>query len=70
MWVHETESRRILEVNDAAVAGYGYPRDELLAITVDALERSPTEHVRRTARRSRSTSPRTRSTSAAARRAS
>ncbi|MDA0166611.1 ATP-binding protein [Solirubrobacter ginsenosidimutans] len=47
MWVHETESRRILEVNDAAVAGYGYPREELVGMSVDQLERSPTEHVRR-----------------------
>ena len=40
-------SRRILEANDAAVASYGYTRDEFLALTVDALERGPGVHVRR-----------------------
>ena len=39
MWVHERDARRILEVNDAALASYGYTRDEFLALTVDALER-------------------------------
>jgi PAS domain-containing protein len=47
MWVHEAASRRILEVNDAAVASYGYSREELLGLTVDDLERGPGEHVRK-----------------------
>jgi signal transduction histidine kinase len=46
MWVHDVQTRRILEVNDAAVSSYGHSREELLTLTVDALERGPTEHVR------------------------
>jgi len=37
MWVYELETARFLEVNDAAVASYGYSRDEFLALTVDDL---------------------------------
>ena len=47
MWVHDASSRRILEVNDAAVATYGYTREELLGLTVEQLERGPSEHVRK-----------------------
>ncbi|HEY6888002.1 MAG TPA: ATP-binding protein [Solirubrobacter sp.] len=47
MWVYDADSRQILAANDAAVAGYGYRRDEFLDLTVDALERGPTEHVRK-----------------------
>jgi signal transduction histidine kinase/CheY-like chemotaxis protein len=46
-WVHDTESRRILEANDAAVAAYGYTHDELLALQVEALERGPGVHERK-----------------------
>ena len=70
MWVHETESRRILEVNDAAVAGYGYPRDELVGMSVDRSNGPRPSTCAATARRSSSASRRTRSTSAAARRPS
>jgi two-component system cell cycle sensor histidine kinase/response regulator CckA len=37
MWVFDTETLRFLAVNDAAVAAYGWSRDELLGMTVDAL---------------------------------
>jgi signal transduction histidine kinase len=47
MWVHDVATRRILEANEAAVASYGYSREELLATTLNAIERSPGEHVRK-----------------------
>jgi diguanylate cyclase (GGDEF)-like protein/PAS domain S-box-containing protein len=34
MWVYDLETLRFLEVNDAAVASYGYSRDEFLAMTI------------------------------------
>jgi len=34
MWVYAVDTRRILEVNDAAVAAYGYPREEFLGLTL------------------------------------
>ncbi len=37
MWVFDSESLAILEVNDAAVAHYGYSRAEFLALTVPDL---------------------------------
>jgi diguanylate cyclase (GGDEF)-like protein/PAS domain S-box-containing protein len=43
MWVHDPETLRILEVNDAAVAHYGYSRDEFQGITLRDLR--PTEDV-------------------------
>ena len=45
--VHDLDSRRILEANTAALEAYGYTHDELLALTVDALEHSPGVHVRK-----------------------
>ncbi len=33
-WVYDCETMRFVAVNDATVAGYGYTRDELLAMTV------------------------------------
>jgi signal transduction histidine kinase len=47
MWVHDRDTRRILEANDATVAGYGYSREELLGVKVEDLERGPGEHVRK-----------------------
>jgi signal transduction histidine kinase len=47
MWVHDAETRRLLEVNDAAVEAYGYTREELLELTVDDLEPEPGTHVRK-----------------------
>ena len=47
MWVHDSTTRRILAANAAAVDSYGYSQQELLSTTVDALERSPGEHVRK-----------------------
>ena len=35
MWVFNVETRRFLEVNDAAVRRYGYSRDEYLAMPVE-----------------------------------
>jgi PAS domain S-box-containing protein len=34
MWVYDVETLRFLEVNAAAVADYGYSRDEFLAMTI------------------------------------
>lgn len=34
MWVFDLESLRFLAVNDAAIAHYGYSRDEFLALTI------------------------------------
>jgi signal transduction histidine kinase/CheY-like chemotaxis protein len=47
MWVHDASSRRIVEANGAALASYGYTRDEFLGLSVDALERGPGRHVRK-----------------------
>ena len=41
MWVYDVETLRFLDVNDAAVAHYGYSRDEFRALTV--LEIRPEE---------------------------
>ena len=38
MWVHDPETLRILEINDAAVAHYGYSREEFLCISVRDLQ--------------------------------
>jgi PAS domain S-box-containing protein len=35
MWVFDRETRRFLEVNEAAVVHYGYSRDEFLAMRID-----------------------------------
>jgi diguanylate cyclase (GGDEF)-like protein/PAS domain S-box-containing protein len=43
MWVHDPETLRILEVNDAAVAHYGYSREEFVSMTLPDLR--PTEDV-------------------------
>ncbi|MGE0310638.1 MAG: PAS domain S-box protein [Lautropia sp.] len=40
MWVHDPATGRILRVNDAAVAAYGYRRDELLAMDVSRIQPS------------------------------
>ncbi len=37
MWVYDLETRRFLAVNDAAVDTYGWSREELLAMTADAI---------------------------------
>jgi diguanylate cyclase (GGDEF)-like protein/PAS domain S-box-containing protein len=34
MWTSDAETKRFLTVNDAAVAAYGYSRDEFLAMTI------------------------------------
>lgn len=36
-WIHDCDTLEILAVNDAAVAMYGYSRDELLSMTLDDL---------------------------------
>jgi diguanylate cyclase (GGDEF)-like protein/PAS domain S-box-containing protein len=43
MWVHDPETLRILEVNDAAVDHYGYSREEFLRMSLPDLR--PTEDV-------------------------
>ena len=47
MWVHDRNTGRILEANDATVASYGYSREELFQVAVEDLERGPGEHVRK-----------------------
>ncbi len=42
MWVYDLETLRFLEVNDAAVAHFGRPRAELLAMSVEQVR--PAEH--------------------------
>jgi len=34
MWIYDRETLRFLDVNDAAIAKYGYSRDEFLAMTI------------------------------------
>jgi diguanylate cyclase (GGDEF)-like protein/PAS domain S-box-containing protein len=38
MWIHDAETLALLDVNEAAVALYGYPRAELLSMSVPDLE--------------------------------
>src|SRR5512139_2250099 len=45
MWVYDLETLRFLAVNDAAVAHYGYTRDEFLAMTIRDIR--PSEDVDR-----------------------
>ena len=45
MWVYDLETLAFLQVNDAAVAHYGYRRDEFLAMTIADIR--PTEDVPR-----------------------
>lgn len=37
LWVYESKSLRFVAVNDAAIAVYGYSRDEFLAITLEEI---------------------------------
>jgi len=43
MWVHDPETLRILEVNEAAVTHYGYSHEEFLSMTLRDLQ--PAEYV-------------------------
>ena len=43
MWVYDRETRAFLEVNDAAVAAYGFTREEFMKMTL--LEIRPTEDI-------------------------
>ncbi len=43
MWVFDVETLRFLDVNEAAVSGYGYTRDEFLSMTI--LDIRPEEDV-------------------------
>jgi len=45
MWVYDRETLRFLEVNDAALAQYGYSREQFLAMTVDRI-RPPEDRMR------------------------
>jgi diguanylate cyclase (GGDEF)-like protein/PAS domain S-box-containing protein len=40
MWVYDRETLRFLEVNGAAIAHYGYTRDEFLAMTIEEIRPS------------------------------
>jgi two-component system cell cycle sensor histidine kinase/response regulator CckA len=42
MWVFDAETHRFLAVNDAAIAAYGYSRDEFVALAIEDI-RSPEE---------------------------
>ena len=42
MWVYDAETHRFLAVNDAAIAAYGYSRDEFVALAIEDI-RSPEE---------------------------
>ncbi len=47
MWVFDKETLRFLAVNDAAIAHYGYSREQFLAMTIlDILPPEDKEHVR------------------------
>jgi signal transduction histidine kinase/CheY-like chemotaxis protein len=46
-WVYDVHTRRILEANEAAAKTYGYQHDELVGLSVDALEREPGVHARK-----------------------
>src|SRR5438270_4809033 len=48
MWVHDVESARILAVNDAAVAHYGYTRTQFLSMSIGdlAAREAPARHVK------------------------
>ena len=37
MWLYDLDTRRFLTVNEAAVASYGYSREEFLAMTIDKI---------------------------------
>lgn len=39
MWIYDTETLRFLDVNDAAVAAYGYSRPEFLEMTISDIRR-------------------------------
>jgi diguanylate cyclase (GGDEF)-like protein/PAS domain S-box-containing protein len=52
MWVFDRESLQFLDVNDAAIAHYGYSRDEFLAMTIlDIRPPEDRDHVRQVAAR-------------------
>ncbi len=55
MWVHDPETLRILEVNDAAVTHYGYSHQEFVAMTLQDLR--PTEDVREILKENSLTNP-------------
>ena len=40
MWLSDSDSRRFLDVNQAAITHYGYSRDEFLSMTVDDITTS------------------------------
>jgi len=44
MWIHDLETRAMLDVNDAALERYGYSRDEFLSLGMGAIEKEPTRH--------------------------
>jgi len=46
MWLSDSDSRRFLDVNQAAITHYGYSRDEFLSMTVDDITTS--DHPSRT----------------------
>jgi PAS domain S-box-containing protein len=57
MWVHDTATLQILDVNDAAVAGYGYSRSEFLAMRIGDLQPPPAPRLQRAGMPSRASAP-------------
>jgi two-component system cell cycle sensor histidine kinase/response regulator CckA len=55
LWVYDVETLRFLEVNDAAVAAYGYSRDEFLAMTIERIR--PADELPRLRRHLREAAP-------------
>ena len=44
MWIHDLGTRRMLDVNDAALEQYSYTREEFLALDMGAIETDPGRH--------------------------
>ena len=44
MWVYDLETLRFLAVNDAAIANYGYSREEFLAMTIQDIRPPEDSH--------------------------
>ena len=45
MWLYDLETLRFLTVNEAAIASYGYSREEFLLMTIDDLRTRDGDHV-------------------------
>ena len=43
MWIHDAETRKILAVNDAAIQGYGFTREEFLTLSLADIQQLPVD---------------------------